>query len=223
MNEKEIKDNNILLTKTIPMKTKPMKNLLKMLYVSILIIGAYYVITRAFSMVIPSQDSYGDYYFSRVNVLLPHIILGIVAIIIGPFQFIPKFQNKNMYRHRLLGRIYLVCVVFGGITGMYLALTSQVNLGYKFGLMAMSFFWASTGLMAFLSIKKRKIELHKEWMLRSYTITFSAFVFTRLIIDVLQPLEIAEPVDIYALSVWSSWVIPLLILEMIIQGKKMYN
>ncbi|MBO6793045.1 MAG: DUF2306 domain-containing protein [Balneolaceae bacterium] len=205
------------------MKTKSVKNLLNILYILILIIGAYYVLTRAFSMVVPSQESYGDYYFSRVNVLLPHIILGIIAIIIGPFQFIPSFRNKNIHRHRLLGRIYLVCVVLGGITGMYLALTSQVNLGYKFGLMAMSFFWASTGLMAFFSIKKRKIELHKEWMLRSYTITFTAFVFTRLIIDVLQPLEIAEPVDIFALSVWSSWVIPLLILEMVIQGKKMYS
>jgi uncharacterized membrane protein len=205
------------------MQTKPMKNLLKILYILILIIGAYYVLTRAFSMLVPSQESYGDYYFSRVNILFPHIILGIVAIIIGPFQFIPLFRNKNIHLHRLLGKIYLVCVVLGGITGMYLALTSQVNLGYKFGLMAMSFFWASTGLMAFFSIKKRKIELHKEWMLRSYTITFTAFVFTRLIIDVLQPLKIAEPVDIYALSVWSSWVIPLLILEMVIQGKKIYN
>jgi uncharacterized membrane protein len=205
------------------MQTKPMKNLLKILYILILIIGAYYVLTRAFSMLVPSQESYGDYYFSRVNILFPHIILGIVAIIIGPFQFIPSFRNKNIHLHRLLGKIYLVCVVLGGITGMYLSLTSQVNLGYKFGLMAMSFFWASTGLMAFFSIKKRKIELHKEWMLRSYTITFTAFVFTRLIIDVLQPLKIAEPVDIYALSVWSSWVIPLLILEMVIQGKKIYN
>ena len=60
-------------------------------------------------------------------------------------------------------------------------------------------------------------------MLRSYTITFTAFVFTRLIIDDLQPLKIAEPVHIFALSVWSSWVIPLLILEMVIQGKKMYS
>ena len=195
------------------MKTKSVKNLLNFLYILILIIGAYYVLTRAFSMVVPSQESYGDYYFSRVNVLLPHIILGIIAIIIGPFQFIPSFRNKNIHRHRLLGRIYLVCVVLGGITGMYLALTSQVNLGYKFGLMAMSFF----------SIKKRKIELHKEWMLRSYTITFTAFVFTRLIIDVLRPLKIAEPADIFALSVWSSWVVPLLILEMVIQWKKMYS
>ena len=125
--------------------------------------------------------------------------------------------------NRLLGKIYVVAVVLGGITGMYLALTSQVNLGYMFGLMAMSFFWASSGLMAFFSIRKKKVELHKEWMLRTYTITFTAFVFTRLIIDVIVPLEIAEPSDIYALSVWSSWVIPLLILEMIIQGKKMLN
>ena len=60
-------------------------------------------------------------------------------------------------------------------------------------------------------------------MLRSYTITFTAFVFTRLIIDVLRPLKIAEPADIFALSVWSSWVVPLLILEMVIQWKKMYS
>ena len=205
------------------MKTKPMKNILKVLYILILTIGVYYVVKHAFSILIPSQESYGSYYFSRVNVLFPHIILGILAILIGPFQFIKSFRNKNIHLHRLLGKIYVVAVVLGGITGMYLALTSQVNLGYMFGLMAMAFFWASSGLMAFFSIRKKKVELHKEWMLRSYTITFTAFVFTRLIIDVIVPLEIAEPSDIYALSVWSSWVIPLLILEMIIQGKKMFN
>ena len=117
-----------------------MKNLLKALYVVVLILGAYYVVTRAFSMIIPSEESYGNYYFSRVNILLPHIILGIITILIGPFQFISSFRNRNIQLHKFLGRTYVISVVLGGVTGMYPALTKKVNLGYMLGLMAMSFF-----------------------------------------------------------------------------------
>ncbi|MFT4533840.1 MAG: Mn2+/Fe2+ NRAMP family transporter [Saprospiraceae bacterium] len=50
------------------------------------ILICYYVITRAFPMLIPTEEVYGSYYFPRVYWVFPHIVLGIVATIIGPFN-----------------------------------------------------------------------------------------------------------------------------------------
>ena len=200
--------------------TNSSKWLLKGLYVAVLLVGAYYVLTRAFPMLLPSEETYGTYFWPRAPWLFPHAILGIVAITIGPFQFISAIRNKYLNVHRMMGRVYVIAVVLGGISGMYLAITTGINFPYMIGLITMSFFWTASAVMAYLAIRNKKIELHKEWMIRSYVITFTAFVFTRLIIDVLNRTDLATNTEVLAFSVWSSWVIPLLLTEIVLQWRK---
>ena len=183
------------------------------------ILTLYYVITRAFPMLIPTEEVYGTYYFSRVFVVFPHIVLGIVATIIGPFQFIPKLRNKYLKRHRQLGRIYIISTVLSGIAGMYMAATSNVSLPYAVGLFMLGVVWATFSIMAFISIKNKKVDLHKDWMIRSYVVTL-AFVSFRFVKDILLALEIGTNKEITVLMSWACWAIPLVITEIIIQGKK---
>ncbi len=78
----------------------------------------------------------------------------------------------------------------------------------------------TTGL-AFLSIISRKFIMHKEWMIRSYIVTFS-FVSFRILVDYLPyqswGLDMAE---YYAAMLWSCWVFPLMVAEVIIQGRRL--
>lgn len=184
------------------------------------ILICYYVITRAFPMLIPTEEVYGSYYFTRVFWVFPHIVLGIVATIIGPFQFIPAIRNKYLKIHRKLGRIYIISTVLSGISGMYMAATSDVNLPYAVGLFMLGVAWSTSSIMAFISIKNKKIDLHKDWMIRSYVITF-AFVTFRFVKDILQALEIGTNQELNVLMSWACWAIPLFIAEVIIQGNKM--
>jgi uncharacterized membrane protein len=183
------------------------------------ILIGYYVITRAFPMLIPTEEVYGSYYFPRVFWVFPHIVLGITATLIGPLQFISKFRNKYLKTHRQLGRIYIISTVLGGISGMYLAVTSSVNLPYKVGLFMLGVFWSISSIMAFISIKNRKVDLHKDWMIRSYVITF-AFVSFRFLEDILMALKIGSYIEVLTLVSWASWAIPLFIAEVFIQGRK---
>src|SRR5690606_18401586 len=137
-----------------------------------------------------------------------HIFLGTTAILIGPFQFIKAFRNKYLKLHRRMGRIYVSCVVLSGCLGMYLALTSDVNLVYTVGLFFLGFAWSTSAIMAFVSIKNKKVQLHKEWMIRSYAITFS-FVTFRVFEDIFRAYEIATYADILTLMAWTCWAIPL--------------
>jgi len=186
--------------------------------IALLLVG-YYVVTRAFPMLVVTEENYGSYFFPRAVWLFPHIVLSIVAILIGPLQFIPKIRNKYLKTHRRLGRIYIISVVLGGISGMVLAVTSGVNLPYAVGLFGLGFTWATSSIMAFLAIKNRKVAQHKEWMIRSYIITF-AFVTFRFVEDILVALEIGSQVEILVLMSWVSWAVPLFIGEMVIQGLK---
>lgn len=182
----------------------------------------YYVITRAFPMLIVTEENYGTYFFPRAVWLFPHIVLGIIATLIGPFQFISKIRNKYLKAHRQLGRVYILSVILAGISGMYLAVTSDVNLPYAVGLFGLGFTWAISAIMAFVSIKNKKVELHKDWMIRSYVITF-AFVSFRFVEDILMSLKIGTYEEVLVLMSWACWAIPLFIVEIFIQGFKIKN
>lgn len=44
-----------------------------------------------------------------------HMVFGILALVIGPFTLSSKLREKNVKRHRLLGNIYIVSILFGGL------------------------------------------------------------------------------------------------------------
>lgn len=183
------------------------------------ILICYYLITRAFPMLIPTEEVYGPYFFSRVIWVFPHIVLGIIATIIGPFQFIPRIRNKYLKTHRQLGRVYIISTVLSGISGLYMAVTSDVSLTYAVGLFMLGVTWVTSSTLAFISIKNKKVDLHKDWMIRSYVITL-AFVSFRFVEDILMALEIGTQVEVLTLMSWACWAIPLFIAEVFIQGRK---
>ena len=207
--------------KPTKMKKSTTKTQYSIIILSILtvILICYYVITRAFPMLIPTEEVYGSYFFPRVFWVFPHIVLGIVATIIGPFQFIPKIRNNYLKAHRQLGRVYIISTVLSGILGMYMASTSNVNFPYTVGLFMLGVTWSISSIMAFISIKNRKVDLHKDWMIRSYVITF-AFVSFRFVEDILMALEIGTRLDVLTFMSWACWAIPLFIAEVFIQGRK---
>ena len=72
---------------------------------------------------------------------------------------------------------------------------------------------------SYLAIKRSLTDQHKEWMIRSYVVTF-AFVTFRVIQPTLQAAHIGTPLEQLAAAAWACWAVPLLITELIIQGRK---
>ena len=52
--------------------------------------------------------------------LFIHITTSIVALVIGPFTLSTKFRERNINRHRIVGRIYMVGILLG-VSGLYLS------------------------------------------------------------------------------------------------------
>jgi uncharacterized membrane protein len=183
------------------------------------IISLYYLIFRGFPFLIVSEEIYGPYYFSRAVWIWPHVVGGVVAMAIGPFQFIPKIRIKYPKFHRITGYIYLIGILISALTLAFLVTTSSSGLIIDIGLGLGGIVWLVTAIFAFWAIKNGKIKQHQEWMVRCYMITL-AFVVFRIAVDMFTHYQVTDEAEIVAISAWLSWTLPLAITEFILQGQK---
>jgi hypothetical protein len=76
--------------------------------------------------------------------------------------------------------------------------------------------------MAYVSIRKGLVELHKEWMIRAYVVTF-AFVTFRVLSDY-GPTSRLQPENDRSITIaWACWVVPLAVTEMVFQLKRIWK
>jgi uncharacterized membrane protein len=188
----------------------------------VFLIAVYFVWKHALKYFSLTEEAYGPYFWPRVNWVFPHVICGVIAILVGPFQFSKKLRAKRLSLHRKLGYVYLTAVLIGGVAGYILAATSSVNLAYEWGLKGLSIAWLLTSGMALLFILKKKTTQHKEWMIRSYVVTF-AFVIFRFGFDLMKHYELGSDTDLNTLMSWASWSFPLLFAEAILQYRKTFK
>jgi hypothetical protein len=153
--------------------------------------------------------------------LIGHITGGLLALVLGPFQFWAGFRNSYPKIHRWMGRLYLAGILVGTLSSVALALTTgmAIHWTWALGLMGLAMAWFCTTGMAFRFILLKRIQLHKEWMVRSYVVTF-AFVLFRWLTS--QPFydDLGTFRETGPFAIWVSWVIPLFITELILQWNK---
>jgi len=185
----------------------------------VLAIGAFFVVSTIPRYLTLTANDYGPHYWPRAAVLLPHLLGGLVAIVIGPFQFWAHLRNSHPKIHRVSGRVYLISVTVGALAGLVMAVTSEIGLAYASGLGSLGIAWLATSGMAFVAIRRRNFVQHKQWMIRSYVVTF-AFVTFRVVDGVLSFYEIGEDPVRWSVLAWACWAVPLLIAELVIQGRQ---
>jgi uncharacterized membrane protein len=150
--------------------------------------------------------------------LLLHVLASSVALAIGPFQFLPILRRRWPALHRNLGRVYLVAVLIGGVSGLVNAVHSQqAGLVGRTGLALVGVLWLYTVVMAYTTIRQGRVREHAAWMTRNYALTFAGVnlrVELNILIMLLAPHVNtlyggnfqALVKDVYELVTWLSWV-----------------
>ena len=151
--------------------------------------------------------------------LLAHLAGGAFAILAGVAQLWLGLTDRTDGLHRPLGRIYVIAVAIGAVGGLYLALTADGGFVYAAGLSGLAVAWLVTTGMAVLAIHHRHLHQHREWMIRSYIVTF-AFVTFRIFEHLLNALKVAPPEQIASFLAFACWAVPLLLAEPLIQIRK---
>jgi uncharacterized membrane protein YozB (DUF420 family) len=110
-------------------------------------------------------------------------------------------------------------VLVGSLAGMVLAVTSALfGFAWGVGVFSLAVAWLATTGMALVCIKRRNIKAHRQWMIRSYIVTF-AFVLFRLTTDYIpaQALWGVSQADMSTAMIWAVWVLPLLAYDVYLQ------
>ena len=113
----------------------------------------------------PMYHSYRLQVIADRHLLIPHTLSGTIALLAGPIQFSTRFRQRHLQFHRVLGRIYVVCVFVGSFTGIALAAGRP---GFPGTSMQAAAWMVCT------------IAVHRQWMARSYAVTFT-FVSSRVL------------------------------------------
>ncbi|MBB6672072.1 DUF2306 domain-containing protein [Cohnella nanjingensis] len=105
--------------------------------------------------------------------LLVHIFASFLALAVGWLQFLPALRRRRPGLHRLIGRIYLICVAIGGATGLVVGAFTESFIR-QLAFLTLAALWLFTGWRGYVAIRRRQYGAHGLWMLRSYAVTLVA-------------------------------------------------
>jgi uncharacterized membrane protein len=144
-----------------------------------------------------------------------HVVLGATALAVGPFQFFPKWRNRNLSLHRIIGKVYVIACLLGGLAGLIIAMFATGGIVAKLGFSGLAIAWLYTTSLAYLRIRQRDVDAHYRWMVRSFALTFAA-VTLRLYLPLSDIVLNLDFISAYRVISWACWVPNLLLAEFII-------
>ena len=190
----------------------------------LLILGpiAYYVRRDALHyLFLYTPDSFKGFWSERV-LIRAHIACAITMIFIGPWQFWSGFRMRYLAAHTWFGRIFLVTGTFVSCSALYMGLHPRLgSIVYGFGLFLNGVFWLAAAAVAYYAIRLGNIQAHKEWVIRTYVLSWAGIVGDRIIPDMTF---VSQRIGVDALndiSGWANWAVPLMITEVVLQLRRL--
>jgi uncharacterized membrane protein len=162
-----------------------------------------------------------DVYFQREPYLQHefalgvHVLSGMLALLIGPFQFVRRLRRRFVRMHRFLGAAYVASATALGVTGLILAPTAYTGLVASAGFTVLDLAMLFTTLTAVRMVVAGRYGEHRRWMIRSFSVIMAG-VMLRVWSPLYSAVAAAGLVDFsfetaYAAIAWLCWVPNLLL------------
>ena len=185
-------------------------SLMLLLSLAIVAYAGALLVTRAF------PDELGPSLHVHSFAISQHIVGAMLALALGPFQFLSRLRNRYLNVHRWMGRLYLLGILVGGSSGLYLAAFSYGGMITHIAFGSLAVLWLATGLLAYRAIRAKRIEVHRHWMTLNFSLTLAG-VMLRLWVPVMVtsgiPFESA-----YLVVSWLCWVPNLVVAEAVFRA-----
>ena len=164
-----------------------------------------------------------DDVFAHFPVLtLIHIVPGLLFMILGPLQFSSTIRANYLRWHRLSGRIFVVCGVVIGTSA--LAMSFRVPAIGGFNQAAATTLFATFFLFAlckaFWHIREREVALHREWMIRAFSVGLAVATIRPIIAMFFATRRFSglTPYEFFGTGFWIGFVLHLMAAEAWIQA-----
>lgn len=143
-----------------------------------------------------------------------HAIGGTLMLVAGSAAIFIGWTRRGFRFHRWVGYAYLLGGAAASMAAIGLnAVNPHGNVSIAFATSTLAAVWLAVGAMAWRAARNRRIDSHREWMLRSYVLTWT-FVLCRIVQN--PELNLISG-DLTADVIWLAWVAPLVVCEIVLQ------
>jgi uncharacterized membrane protein len=159
-----------------------------------------------------------DDLFARHPILtLVHIMPGMLFMILGPLQFSSWIRARHLRWHRLNGRVFVACGLVIGISALVMSFgmpaIGGVNQAAATTLFGAFFLFALS--KAFWHIRRREVALHREWMIRAFSIGLAVAAIRPIVglFFATSQLTGLTPREFFGIAFWIGFVLHLIAAE----------
>lgn len=163
------------------------------------------------------QDVIGNKYW--MFCFYVHIASITFSLLAGLTQFSNTLLHQYPRLHRAVGKIYVYNILLINVPVCFmLSIFSNGGLIGILGFLVQNFFWAYFTIVGILSVKKRQIKKHQNFMILSYAITTTALTF-RIIKNLFYREDQFEYHFFYGITVWLALIINLTIATIVLKNR----
>jgi uncharacterized membrane protein len=141
-----------------------------------------------------------------------HAVLAATALLVGPFQFLPRLRARWPKVHRTIGKVYVAACLAAAPAGFVLATGSDAGPIAQSGFGVLSVIWFAVTAHALRLAMTGRFVQHRRWMIRSFAMTFAA-VTLRLYLPIPPMFLHMSFIEGYRAISWFSWTSNLLVAE----------
>lgn len=144
--------------------------------------------------------------FNRVpTVTLLHVVPAALFMLLAPLQFSRRIRSRHRRWHRWSGRALVALALPIGLSGLFFGLVMPFAGLRESSAIALfgALFLFATG-RAFVAIRARDVERHREWMIRMFAVAIGVSV-VRLVGSVWAAITLQGPDAWFGYSVWTGF------------------
>lgn len=137
---------------------------------------------------------------------LLHRLGGTLYMVMGVLQFSQTFRARRPRVHRWVGRAFVLLSFTAGLSGMSMAYTHgmagviELVPSVVFGVLMVL-----VTVRAYLHARRREFALHREWMIRSFSIGLGVAMIRVLYMVGLATTSLT-PVQLIGVTFWAGWL-----------------
>jgi len=158
-----------------------------------------------------------DIFANHAVLTMIHIVPGLLFVTLGPLQFSATLRASHLRWHRVSGRVYLLAAYIIGVSALIMSFAMPAIGGQNQAAATTFFsvFFLFALSKALWHVLHREIALHREWMIRAFSIGLAVATIRPIVGIFFATSRISglTPREFFGIAFWIGFVIHLIVAE----------